>query len=307
MDVREAVEEYHLAHLHLARYTRLGHKHQLAVFVAYCEAHSLTLESINARHVRAFLEEVRKRPGRYERTVRTSTVRLYAQTVKAFLAWVSSEEDFESLVSPKLARRIELPKADETVIETFSEAQLEAMLKATEKQFYPVRDKAILAVLIDTGCRAGELVDLTLDCVWLDTDDSYLKVRGKGRKERELTLGRTARAALRRYITRYRKPHHRAEQHVFLGRSGRPLTVSGLESIITQLGSRAHIQGVRISPHTIRHSFATRFLSNGGDIFRLSRLMGHTQVSVTEIYLKSVKARQARQGGQSVLDHLKGL
>ena len=307
MDVREAVEEYHLAHLHLARYTRLGHKHRLGVFAQWCETQGLALEQVNARHVRAFLEEVSKLPGRYERTVRTSTVRLYAQTVKAFLAWVSSEEDFESLVSPKLARRIELPKADETMIETFSEAQLEAMLKATEKQFYPVRDKAILAVLIDTGCRAGELVDLTLDCVWLDTDDSYLKVRGKGRKERELTLGRAARIALRRYVTRYRKPAHRAEQHVFLGRTGRPLTVSGLESIITQLGERAHIQGVRISPHTIRHSFATHFLLNGGDIFRLSRLMGHTQVSVTEIYLKSVKARQARQGGQSVLDHLKGL
>ncbi|HYT34088.1 MAG TPA: site-specific integrase, partial [Ktedonobacteraceae bacterium] len=83
------------------------------------------------------------------------------------------------------------------------------------------------------------------------------------------------------------------------------LSVSGLEQIITQLGERAHITGVRCSPHTLRHTWAVRYLLNGGDLYKLSRLMGHTSVKITERYVASMRAWQARQGGQSVLDHLK--
>lgn len=305
MDVCDAITDYHLAHLGLANGTRARHKHILAVFAAYCQVQGLTLESIKASHIRAFLEEVKSRPGHHAGPVRSSTVRCYAQTLKALFAWLSQEEDFERLVSPTLAKRITLPKTDEQILETFTPEQLAAMLAVTADQPFPVRDKAMLAVLIDTGIRASELCSLTLDSVWLDQDDSYIRVRGKGRKERELSMGRASRMALRRYITRYRRPASKAEQHVFLGRRGRPLTVSGLEQIITQLGERAHIKGVRCSPHTLRHTFAVQYLLNGGDLYKLSRLMGHTSVKITERYVASMRAWQARQGGHSVLDHLK--
>ncbi len=305
MDVADAITDYHLAHLGLASGTRARHKHILSVFAAYCTSQGLTLESIKVSHIRAFLEEVKHRRGHHASAVRSSTVRCYAQTLKALFAWLSREEDFERLISPTLAKRIDLPKTDEQVLETFSPEQLAAMLAVTADQPFPVRDKAIVAVLIDTGIRASELCGLTLDSVWLDQDDSYLRVRGKGRKERELALGHAARMALRRYITRYRWPASKTEAHVFLGRRGHLLTVSGLEQIITQVGSRAHIKGVRCSPHTIRHSFAVRYLLNGGDLYKLSRLMGHTSVKITERYVASMKAWQARQGGHSVLDHLK--
>ncbi len=305
MDVSDAITDYHLAHLSLAGGTRARHKHILGVFAAYCQAHELTLESIKASHIRAFLEEVKHRPGHHASAVRSSTVRCYAQTLKALFAWLSREEDFERLVSPTLARRVELPKTDEQILETFSPEQLAAMLAVTADQPFPVRDHAILAVLIDTGIRASELCGLTLDSVWLDQDDSFIRVHGKGRKERELSVGRASRMALRRYITRYRRPANKTEQHVFLGRTGHLLTVSGLEQIITQLGERAHITGVRCSPHTIRHTFAVQYLLNGGDLYKLSRLMGHTSVKITERYVASIRAWQARQGGHSVLDHLK--
>lgn len=82
--------------------------------------------------------------------------------------------------------------------------------------------------------------------------------------------------------------------------------VSGLEQIIRPIGSRARIKGVRVSPHTFRHTYATLYLlNNNGDIYKLSRLMGHTSVKVTERYLGAIKAKQAREGGQSVLDQLK--
>jgi len=304
MDVAEAIEDYRLAHLSLASGTRARHKHILGVFAAYCTSHGLTLEHVKAAHIRAFLEEMKSRPGHHGGPVRSSTVRCYAQTLKALFAWLSREEDFERLVSPTLAKRIELPKSDEQILETFTPEQLAAMLAVTADQVFAVRDRAIVAVLIDCGIRASELCGLMLDSVWLDQDDSYIRVKGKGRKERELSLGRSSRLALRRYITRYRHPASKTEQHVFLGRTGHPLTVSGLEQLITQLGERAHIKGVRCSPHTLRHTFAVQFLLNQGDLYKLSRLMGHTSVKITERYVASMKAWQARQGGHSVLDHL---
>lgn len=304
MDIREAVNEFLLAKRPLAHDTKRNYRIRLKAFVAWCEEQGLVLEQLTARHVRAFIEVIRARKGPQGRPVRSSTVQQYALSVKVFLAWCMKEEDIEAMISPKVVAQIQLPKIDQTVIETFTPEQLEALFRATEKQPFPVRDKAILSVLIDTGIRASELCGLILRCVWLDTDDSYIRVFGKGRKEREIALGRTARIALRRYITRYRKPKTSAEQHVFLSRVGAPLTVSGLEQVIEQLAERARIKDVRASPHTLRHTFAVHYLLNGGDLYKLSRLMGHSSVKITERYVSSMRARQAREG-QSVLDHLK--
>jgi site-specific recombinase XerD len=305
MDVREATHEFQQAKLHLSRFTRSGYKQRLAVFASWCEQQGLTLETITVRHVRAFIEDVRKRMGKQGSPVRSTTTRTYAQVIKEFLLWCAKEEEFEEFVSPRLATRVEVPRAERPIIETFTPEQLAALFQAADLQPFAVRDKALLAVLIDTGARVGEICDLTLDCVWLDADDSYIKVTGKGRKEREIALGRTARIALRRYITRYRKPKHAGCSHVFLARTGEPLTVSGLQQLIVRLGEDAHIKGVRCSPHTFRHTFACQYLLGGGDIYKLSRLMGHTSVKVTERYLGAIKSKQARQGGHSVLNHLK--
>src|SRR5262249_36185953 len=121
----------------------------------------------------------------------------------------------------KVAARVEAPKLVQTVIETFTGSQLEALFAAAEKGRFAVRDKALLAILIDTGARASEVMGLTTDTIWLDADDSYIRVLGKGRKEREIPIGRAARIALRRYVTRYRKPANKAEKRLFLGRDGK--------------------------------------------------------------------------------------
>jgi site-specific recombinase XerD len=305
MQVREAVEEFLFAKSVLSRATQRGYRIRLTAFVAWCEEQELSLEQLTARHIRAFVDAISARKGQRGEPLKSSTVRLYALTTKIFLAWCAQEEDFKETVSQKMLARVQLPKEEQVVIETFSPEQVEAMLRATEKQPFAVRDKAIVSVLLDSGVRAGELCGLTLDCVWLDTDDSYLRVTGKGRKQREVPLGRTARIALRRYITRYRQqPKNKVDQHVFLSRTGAPITISGLEQIIEQIGERAHIKNVRCSPHTLRHTFACTYLLNGGDLYRLSRLLGHSSLTISLRYLQAIKDKQARQG-QSVLDHLK--
>lgn len=303
MDVLTAVKEFCAAKLALSPYTLRGYKRYLGLFASWCDSEGLQLESLTARHVRAFLEMVSKRPGYKGEPLKHSTLRIYALSVKAFLSWCSREEEFEDLVSYKVARRVELPRSDQGVIETFTPEQLQAFFRAAEKQpeLLAVRDKAILAVLVDTGIRAAELCGLMLDCVWTDPDDSFIKVQGKGRKERECPLGRMARIALRRYITRYRRPAERGDKHVFLSRVGTPLTTRGLDQVVQRLARAAHVKGAFC--HRFRHTFAVQFLLNQGDIYKLSRLMGHSSVKITERYLQAVRSKQVR-GGKSVLDHL---
>ncbi len=302
MDIWEAVEEYRAAKYHLSPSARRAHKQHLAVFAGWCEAHGLALEQLSSKHVRLFLIDVAKRPGMQGReALQPSTVKLYGIATMAFLRWCVDEGEYD--VSPKAMKHIELPKTEQTIIQTFTDEQLEQLLAATERAPYPIRDKALLSVLIDTGCRAAEVVGLLLPNIWLEPEDSHILVTGK-RKQRELSLGKQARLALRRYITRYRHAHSRSEQHVFLARTGEPLTVSGLEQAMMGWCETAHIRGVRCSPHSVRHSFACRYLLATGDLYRLAKLMGHSSVKTSERYLQTITSKQARQG-QSVLDTLK--
>src|SRR5260370_17828520 len=156
-------------------------------------------------------------------------------------------------------------------------------------------DRAIISLLVDTGIRASELCSLTLDNVFLNLNEAHLKVYGKWSKWHEVGMGKQARTILHRYLTR----HHRAvkeEQHVFLNRYGRPLTVSGIDQLLERLNGWARVKGLRVSAPTFRHTFAINYLKNGGDIYRLSRLLGHTSMQVTEGYLPAFKQQKATHG-----------
>ncbi|MBV9258859.1 MAG: tyrosine-type recombinase/integrase, partial [Ktedonobacteraceae bacterium] len=127
-------------------------------------------------------------------------------------------------------------------------------------------------------------------------DEAFIKVMGKGRKEREVGLSAETAQTLWKYIHHYREPKNSACQALFLGLSGEPLTMYGSEQMLHKLARRVHIKGVRTSPHTFRHTFARMFLENGGDVYKLSLLLGHSSVMVTENYLKDFESRVARLG-----------
>jgi site-specific recombinase XerD len=138
-------------------------------------------------------------------------------------------------------------------------------------------------------------------------DDAYLIVHGKGRKTREVGLGRQSRSLLLRYLHRARHTSKRRpdNQAVFLGRSGAALRPEGLDRILYRLRDRAGLTGVRTGAHVFRHTYAYTYISQRGDVMRLSRLLGHTSVSTTQGYLSAFTASQARHG-QSVLDQMGG-
>jgi site-specific recombinase XerD len=303
--IRQAIEEYRYSILRLSHHTQDWYTDKLNVFAAWCEQENVTLETLKASHVRRFLDDARQRINpQTGKLISSYTIHGYARTIKAFLRWCSREEGLEDIVSEKTARRIEMPRIEQRIIEVFTDDHIARLFRACEKECTPtlvVRDKAILSVLLDTGIRASELCGLTMDCLFLSPTDSYIKVFGKGKKWRECPLGKGARTAVYRYVTRYRHAPE-GEDHVFLSQKNRPLTSNGLYQMMSRLCEWGRVTGVRCCVHDFRHTFATRYIEAGGSIYDLSRLLGHSSIVVTEHYIKTLSRQTIRSRSISVLD-----
>ncbi len=219
------------------------------------------------------------------------TIKGYMLIVQALFSWCEREGLLDGRPNP--TRRVPRIKVPKYVIETFTPAQMAAMLDACDTDTaLGFRDYAMLLVLMDTGIRVSELCGLTLN----DVHDGYLTVFGKGAKEREVGLGPTAARALWKDLHQHR-PHlinSEQERHVFVGYRGIPLLRNGVSQLVQRIGERAGISGGRISPHTFRHTFARGWLENGGEIFKLSRVLGHSEMQTTQIYLRDFQSREAR-------------
>lgn len=148
-----------------------------------------------------------------------------------------------------------------------------------------LRDRAMMEVLYATGCRVAELTGLTLRQLHLE--NGYLRCVGKGSKERIVPIGEVGRDALQRYLADGRPllaQASRPTDAVFLSRSGRPLDRTRIWRIVKDIGRSAGLPLTGLSPHTMRHSFATHLLENGADLRDVQELLGHASISTTEIY-----------------------
>ncbi|HEV2580183.1 MAG TPA: site-specific integrase [Ktedonobacteraceae bacterium] len=144
----------------------------------------------------------------------------------------------------------------------------------------------LLLVLLDTGMRVSELCGLRVEDVLVSgSQGAFVRVFGKGRKEREIGLHPEVSKLLWKYIQKYRHPNHPDEKALFLGRRGEPFQVSGINSLLKRVKKASGIDGVRVLAHTFRHTFAKYYLKRGGEVFKLSREMGHSTVQVAEVYL----------------------
>lgn len=305
MRLESAITDYLFSKYDLSPATRRWYEEKLRAFAAWASesANADDLEQVTSQLIRQYLASLWGSDSQYtHKPLSTYTVHGYAQVIKGFFSWCASED----LASEQIAKRVRLPRVEIKVIEVFTPAQIKQLYAACATEMTPAlaaRDKAVLSVLLDTGIRATELCGLTLDDLHLSIADSYLQVFGKGRKHREVGLGNTARLDVHRYLYRHRQAPP-DERHAFVGRYQQPLTSSGLLQVIERLGMWAGIEGVRCSPHTFRHTYAVRYIAAGGDVYALSRLLGHTSVSVTENYLRAFRSKDARRG-LSVLDNLK--
>lgn len=302
--VREALTEFQYIIKGLSPHTQRSYMTRMEHFTCWCEEQQLLLGKIKPIHVAMYLDKLGEVSSWTGKPLSSYTLHGYMRVIRTFLFWCA--EPLQGYVWIEVPRRLVMPRIEKVVIKPFSLEQIRALQRAITKNHFPIlvaRDKAILAVLLDTGIRANELCTLTLDRVYLTEREAYLLVLGKGLKQREVPLGKQARQLLEEYIKVYR-PRQVETTCVFLADNHRSLTTSGLAQIFNRWQKRAKITGVRCSPHDCRHTYAINYLIQGGDVYMLSRLMGHASVSTTEMYLRAVKALQARTHSQSVLDHL---
>jgi integrase/recombinase XerD len=214
------------------------------------------------------------------------TVNGYLRALRAFWSWAQRE----GFVEENPFSQIKIPKAPKKVMPTFTQEQLQRLMAAIDTRTTSGhRDYTIIVTFLDTGTRCSELTGLKVDDV--NQEAKLLKVWGKGAKERMVPFGRKVQHALWKYLTFYRpEPLMPRYDHVFLTGDGRPLTKDRVEAIVEHYGRKAGITGVRISPHTFRHTFAVMFLRNGGDVFSLQRIMGHSTLDVLRIYVNMAQA-----------------
>ncbi|HJZ55533.1 MAG TPA: site-specific tyrosine recombinase XerD [Gemmataceae bacterium] len=176
------------------------------------------------------------------------------------------------------------PKLWERIPQVLSPEAVDELLKAPQAgdRFY-LRDRAILETLYATGCRASEVVGLKVADLYLDA--GFCKCLGKGSKQRVVPLGRPAIAALRQYLAEGRNVPQSdgGPAHVFTSKTGRPLTRILLWSLVKKYCKRAGLPHT-VSPHTLRHSFATHLLSGGADLRTVQELLGHASIQTTQHY-----------------------
>jgi site-specific recombinase XerD len=208
------------------------------------------------------------------------TINCYLRSLRIFFSWLVSE----NLIETNPFDRVKIPRPPRKVIPTFSDSQIRELLSAIDTRTAEgYRDYAIILTLLDTGLRVSELCSLRLDNLWLG--EGMLKVLGKGNKERLIPIGKQIQRLLWRYINRYRsEPAGANRDFLFLTREGKPLTKDRMEKIVNYYGRKAGLKGVRCSPHTLRHSAAIRFLRNGGGVFSLQRMLGHSSLEMTRRY-----------------------
>jgi site-specific recombinase XerD len=190
------------------------------------------------------------------------------------------------------AAAVKLQRRSKPLPKTLSPGEAERRIDAAKgTQPRSLRDQALVELLYGAGLRVSEAVGLTRTGV--DLDDRFVRVTGKGGKERVVPIGRHAAEAVRRYVSRgrpYLDRRHRPE--LFLNAKGGPLTRAGAFLILRRLAEKAGLDPTRVHPHILRHSFATHLLEGGADLRSVQEMLGHADLSTTELYTHVSDARR---------------
>ncbi|PYQ31605.1 MAG: site-specific tyrosine recombinase XerD [Acidobacteria bacterium] len=188
---------------------------------------------------------------------------------------------------------LENPKLWSTLPKSILPTEIDALLAAPDRTTAEgLRDAAMLELLYATGLRVSELIKVRIDDVVMDA--GFLRTIGKGSKERIVPFGDAARDAILRYRESGRSAFDKhADPHLFLSRRGRPMT---RQSFWMKIVRYARVAGIKthISPHVLRHSFATHLLENGADLRSVQMMLGHADISTTQIYTHVSRARLQR-------------
>ena len=232
------------------------------------------LSFIDPDIVREFLYEQSKR-------VSAKTQGRIISTLKTFFNFLV----LEKLINDSPIENIDYPKIDSKIPLVLSTDEIDKIISCAFSKKFGLRNQTIIEIMYSCGLRVSELTEMKISNIFFD--ESLIKILGKGNKERFIPLSSTAKKLLYNYITYNRKNLSQDKQSidiVFLNNRGKKLTRVMVYNIINDAALEAKINK-KISPHTLRHSFATHLIENGADIISIQKMMGHENVVTTEKYL----------------------
>lgn len=280
MTPARAVGEY-LRHVAVERglsaHTVAAYRRDLGAYLAWLQRHGVEdIAAVSPEQVSAFVAE---RAGAEPRPAASSLARLQS-SVRGMHRFILRE----GIVDDEPTQRLRPPKLPQRLPKALTIDEVQRLLDAPDAETPAgIRDRALLELLYATGARVSEAVALDIDDV---THGDILRVRGKGDKERIVPLGSYARDAIDAYLVRVRPGlavRGRATPRLFLGVRGAPLSRQSAWLVIQEAAERAHL-AAHVSPHTLRHSFATHLLQGGADVRVVQELLGHASVATTQIY-----------------------
>ena len=179
--------------------------------------------------------------------------------------------------------QINNPKTKKSLPKVLSEDEINSLLDIDLKSDFDFRNKAMLELMYSSGLRVSELINLNISDIDLENDT--VKIFGKGSKERIIPLNDYAKEALKEYVVVHRKElfKHGENNYLFLNNHGNKMTRQGFFKILKKMANEKKIK-TEFSPHTLRHSFATHLLKYGADLRSIQELLGHSDISSTQIY-----------------------
>lgn len=244
-------------------------------FLSKSEIHDITM--VNQAHIVSHLANLKNQE------YASSSISRALIAVKVFFRFLKRER----IVETNVALYLESPKLWQLIPDVLSGEEIEALIAQPDDQtFLGARDKAIIEMLYGSGLRVSEVCRLDI----YDVDDDFVKVFGKGSKERLVPVGKHAVEAIDHYLMFFRCQHEsEKEQKLFLSKNGKPIDRIAVWKMIKEHARQAGITK-NISPHTLRHSFATHLLDNGADLRVIQEMMGHANISSTDRYMHVSKS-----------------
>ncbi|GAB3791602.1 site-specific tyrosine recombinase XerD [Virgibacillus kimchii] len=267
----------------LSENTLTSYKRDLNLYTDYI---AKTVEKTDWNHVTRndiihFLQNV-KDSGKS-----AATISRYISSIRAFHQFLFREQ----LVSGDASMHLEIPKKERKLPDVLSVSDVEKLLSIKDSSALAVRNAAMLELLYATGLRVSELITLKVSDLHLTM--GFVQCFGKGSKERIVPLGDAAKNAVKNYLNNARNhliKKNRDTRILFVNHHGKPLTRQGFWKVLKQVANQAGITKT-ITPHTLRHSFATHLLENGADLRIVQEMLGHEDIATTQIYTHVTKGR----------------
>lgn len=256
----------------LSGHTDVAYAQDLAALVRFCDARAIaTWAALDSQHVRVFAAES------HAKGLGPRSIQRRLSAVRSFFRFLLRER----IAKSNPAEGVRAPKSPRRLPRTLDPDQMARLLELPGNGAFVARDRAVMELFYSSGLRLAELVNLDLSD--LDLKDRTVRVLGKGRKTRIVPVGRPAGEALARWISERGSVARSDTMALFVGRTGRRLGARAVQLRIAHWARRRGLP-LRVHPHVFRHSFASHLLESSGNLRGVQELLGHADISTTQIY-----------------------